>query len=230
MPSPPYPYSNRAAVLRTTRSLVAGAALASIFLLSAGAATGATPNAPAQLGQWEAPFATPDVFVHAMVMRNGNVLGVGLGSNNQYTLNPLTHASTPAPVATNVECGGQTFLWDGRAITGGGGGLGPGIVDVNIFDPLSVTWTSAAPMNFARWYPTSVEMPDGRILVVSGYLSSDSNIVRSPRSTTPVRTRGRSCRTRARSSRSIRSCTCSRMGGCSTPADPSSRRRRKCST
>lgn len=194
------PRPKRAVMLTALRALVGGASLAYVLLLNAGTAAAATtatnartpgststataigpaPSGQAQLGQWEAPFTTPDVLVHAMLMPNGKVLGIGLGSNNQYTLDPLTRAFTPAPVATNVECGGQTFLWDGRPIIVGGGGLGPGIVDVNIFDPQSETWTSAAPMNFPRWYPTSVEMPDGRILVLSGYVSSYNNIVPIP--------------------------------------------------
>jgi hypothetical protein len=38
----------------------------------------------------------------------------------------------------------------------------------HIFDPTTETWTKVADMNQARWYPTVLTLPDGRILAASG--------------------------------------------------------------
>ncbi len=176
---------------RPTRALAVIAALAYLLVLNVGdgaeartTASTATPRAAAmgaaQMGQWEAPFATTEVIVHTVEMNNGTLLGLALGSNQQYTFDPLTHVFTTVANAANLECSGQTLLSDGRAIVVGGGGLGPGIADVNIFNPQTQVWASVSPMHSPRWYPTAVKMPDGRILVVSGYVSSLSNIVPIP--------------------------------------------------
>jgi WD40 repeat protein len=43
-----------------------------------------------------------------------------------------------------------------------------GIVNTNIFDPATSTWTRAANMNLPRWYPTLTELADGRYVAISG--------------------------------------------------------------
>ena len=61
---------------------------------------------------------------------------------------------------------------DGRLlVVGGNNSDNYGIKDVNIFDPVSKTWTRVADMKMARWYPSVVPLPDGRVVVVGGLVS-----------------------------------------------------------
>src|SRR5262249_44326766 len=56
-------------------------------------------------------------------------------------------------------------------VIGGFGALSTGqlgIVDTNIFNPATNTWTRVANMHFPRWYPTLTELSDGRYLALSG--------------------------------------------------------------
>ena len=58
---------------------------------------------------------------------------------------------------------------DGRVlIAGGHAGNHEGIADANIFNPLTQSLVPVPSMAFARWYPTTTTLPDGRILVTAG--------------------------------------------------------------
>jgi hypothetical protein len=68
-------------------------------------------------------------------------------------------------------CGGDGFLADGRLLSAGGTlDYNPfkGRKDAAIFDPISETWSFAAPMQHGRWYPTLITLGDGRILAATG--------------------------------------------------------------
>lgn len=70
----------------------------------------------------------------------------------------------------NLSCSGHSFLADGRVIFIGGHLTTTdwGIKDTNIFDPFNLRLIEAAPMAYARWYPTSTTLPDGNVLATSG--------------------------------------------------------------
>jgi hypothetical protein len=42
------------------------------------------------------------------------------------------------------------------------------VPDVNVFNHTNNSWTRVADLNHKRWYPTSITMPNGNILTVSG--------------------------------------------------------------
>jgi hypothetical protein len=86
----------------------------------------------------------------------------------------------PAP----IFCSGQSFLPSGELFVAGGnlfypdygtrdGGAGHdeygGFSGTYTFDPWTETWTTQPRMAHGRWYPSQVELPDGRQLVASGY-------------------------------------------------------------
>jgi hypothetical protein len=129
---------------------------------------------PVQSGQWTAPFDWPIVAINLNVMRTGEVIswdGPPANGGTSATLwNPTTGAFTTVPNdASNMFCNGQTLLSDGRMLAAGGhADWGVGITNTDIYDPISRLWTSLAPMNFPRWYPTLTTLPDGRVLSVSG--------------------------------------------------------------
>jgi len=57
---------------------------------------------------------------------------------------------------------------DGRLIVTGGQN-GAAQADVRIYDPISDTWTIDASMANARYLHSTVSLPDGRVLVASGF-------------------------------------------------------------
>jgi N,N-dimethylformamidase beta subunit-like protein/uncharacterized protein DUF4082/galactose oxidase-like protein/Big-like domain-containing protein/Kelch motif protein len=160
--------------------------------------TGAAP--PSVAGQWSAPATWPHVAVHAMLLKTGDVLlwdGPSeddtthgqLGGGDTATLwNPTTNTFTAVPnLATNLFCAGHAVLADGRILVLGGhvaGGVG--LRDANIFDPITRQWTTVAPMNYPRWYPTATTLSDGRVLVVSGSTTCQACIADVPEVYDPV--------------------------------------------
>jgi hypothetical protein len=72
----------------------------------------------------------------------------------------------------NLFCSGHTFCHDGKLLVVGGHWQdGMGIDQACLFDH-SVgkfgSWIPQTPMGRGRWYPSTVPLPDGGILVVSG--------------------------------------------------------------
>ncbi len=132
----------------------------------------ADPNDPARIGQWSGPYSWPMIPIHMSVMPNSKVLtwdaytnGVGV-----QLWDPGTNTFTAAPYdAANLFCAGLTTLADGRPILVGGHIADYiGIRNTTVFDYSSQTWSAAATMAYARWYPTVTMLGDGRILAVSG--------------------------------------------------------------
>jgi hypothetical protein len=111
---------------------------------------------------------------------------------NAHVWDPATNTFTavPPPVVdwpdgpdrpANLWCGGHVQLADGRVLVVGGNlaypspdalGEGSGFKGgrwVMTFDPWTETWTRYQDMDRGRWYPSLVELPDGRVLIVGGW-------------------------------------------------------------
>jgi hypothetical protein len=82
----------------------------------------------------------------------------------------------PAP----IYCSGQSLMATGEVLVAGGNRVWPGqsggtftnfagTKQVLTFNPFTETWTPQPTMRFGRWYPTQVELADGRSLIASGY-------------------------------------------------------------
>jgi hypothetical protein len=177
---------------KALRRLASGTALvvAAILSLALSTASAETPKPkanPASQGSWSAPFNVGVVGIHAALLYNGQVLMWSYPvSNTSQTepavlYNPITNGLTNVDIpitsqnglATEFFCSGMNIMPDGRILVAGGlQGIPPsqdlGIAAVEIFDPASSTWTAAAPMNYARWYPTNVSLPNGTTMVLSG--------------------------------------------------------------
>lgn len=133
------------------------------------------------VGQWGSVFSMPLVSVHAAAMRSGEVLLFDAweftGTPSASLWNPQTNTYTQVPNSfTELFCAGHVLASDGRLITiGGHNGAGVGTRDVTAFDPVTRQWTPLADLIYARWYPTAVELTDGRILALGGAISRPAN-------------------------------------------------------
>lgn len=144
-------------------------------------------------GRWSGLTRTPGdsrttgdglgVFViHAVLLRTGNVLWFSGHAETvhylaeSYVWDPTQPVSTATrqsfPAGTDIFCCHHANLDDGRVITVGGAMAHPnhgrGIKAICVFDPSTSTWTKIGEMQEARWYPTLVTLPDGRLVVFSG--------------------------------------------------------------
>ena len=136
-------------------------------------------------GQWQtAPTVMPINPVHASLLRNGKILIVS-GSGN-YPSNtdfesavwdPTTSSVTTLPIGWDMFCNGMVALADGRImIFGGNLQYDPfhGWKRTSIYDPSTGKFADMQDMAHGRWYPTSVELGDGRVLTFAGLDESGS--------------------------------------------------------
>lgn len=137
-----------------------------------------TPSSdPTQMGSWSAPVTLPlgIVGVHAVMLATGKVLFAagGGGTPTAYVWDPVTKRGTSVNPPDNVFCGGQTLLADGRVLFAGGllapaPALAAGIPVIDLFDPVTQTWTQGPSMNLGRWYPTTTRLGDGTVIITAG--------------------------------------------------------------
>jgi hypothetical protein len=142
---------------------------------------GPGPDA-AQVGSWTAPQQLGTIGIHAALMHTGKVLfwwyPLGTATNSPAVLYDYATGAikdVTIPFDGDFFCSGATILKDGRLLVIGGllGNPYPhvpdkGIPQTAIFDPASETWSQGPNMNFGRWYPTAVEMSDGKVLALTG--------------------------------------------------------------
>jgi hypothetical protein len=138
------------------------------------ASNAVTPGSSAG-GSWSSLQTWPIVALSNTLLYNGNVVAWDGWQQPQPSViwNPSTPGTfTTVNAPTSVFCDGGATLPDGRVlVVGGYGGLTTGkigIVDTNIFDPATNTWSRVADMHFPRWYPTVTELADGRYVALSG--------------------------------------------------------------
>ena len=138
-----------------------------------------TPTASSG-GQWSALMNWPIVAIHSILLKTGNFLAWDGWQQPQptYLWNTSGGTFTQITAPDSIFCSGVAQLPDGRVlVVGGYGGLSTGqigIVDTNIFDPSTNTWTRVANMHSPRWYPDLTELADGRYVAISGN-STNSN-------------------------------------------------------
>jgi hypothetical protein len=114
---------------------------------------------------------------HAHLLPNGKVLfWPSFAQGNNPTLwDPVANSFSSVPKAFyNIFCSGHSFLQDGRLFVTGGhaGNNSDGLIYTSIYDPAQNAWTQMSNMNDARWYPTNTTLPNGDVLVVSGYTTT----------------------------------------------------------
>src|SRR5271165_4586631 len=151
------------------------------------APTGWVTPSPEPQGQWSAVQNMPFEAISSILMDNGSFVFWDGWQQPEPSIvwNPTAPQKfTTINAPDSIFCDGAAQLPDGRIIViGGYGGLSTGqigIVDTNIFDPSTNTWTRVANMNFPRWYPTLTELADGRYVAISGNSTDSSHWADTP--------------------------------------------------
>jgi Domain of unknown function (DUF1929)/Kelch motif len=128
-------------------------------------------SGPESSGQWAPPFSWPAIGVHLALLPNGKAITWAQTGVPQIW-DPATGSLTQLVRPADIFCGGQSFLADGRLLVVGGkydNTVGLGNPDIQIFDPISSTWSHQAPMPRGRWYPTLTTLASGDVLITSGF-------------------------------------------------------------
>lgn len=150
-----------------------------------------TPTPSTSLGSWSNVLPLPVPPIHAALFPNGKILFWAYDEDSSSNTNKRTQTflwdaianDTPVRIDnpdSKLFCSGHSLLPDGRLLTIGGlvrptppGTPQLGTKDTNIFNPSSSTWSKAADMNIARYYPSSVPLANGDVLAVAG--TNDTN-------------------------------------------------------
>jgi hypothetical protein len=174
------------------------AAICATLLMSANLAFSAAPRNktktnvatdPALVGSWTTPIdlcpSNGDghctIGANVAMMHNGQLLyyyfprpGSGPGSTS-VTLDPNTGVitDTTLQLSRDIFCSGIEILPNGQVVSTGGDAPHAqnnhsGTWNTTIFDPIAGTWSAGTDMNYARWYPSSIELSDGTLLEFSG--------------------------------------------------------------
>ncbi len=142
----------------------------------------------AACGSWQVNSKpSPVAAIHVALLHTGKVLLVAGSSNNKADFaagtfrtsiwDPATNTFSTVATPWDAFCAGHAFLPDGRLLVAGGTsgypdettGYYAGTRQAYIFDPVSASYVAAPDTAVARWYPTVVELGDGRLFTLGGF-------------------------------------------------------------
>ena len=132
---------------------------------------------PAIAGEASPPMDLEIVGIHAAVLRTSKVVYFAFDANDPMmgvsrVLEPGQGTLEQPSGGGNQFCSGHAFLADGRLFVAGGHEPEADRRSIHIFDPDQQGWSEESPMPRGRWYPTCTALPDGRVLTISGALTS----------------------------------------------------------
>jgi Galactose oxidase-like, Early set domain/Fibronectin type III domain/Kelch motif len=144
------------------------------------AVSSASAQDPGTVGKFSSVMTWPYMAIHAHLLPTGKVMwwpGFDDADNSQLW-NPATNANTAAAkTGANIFCSGHAFLGNGQLLVGGGHVTSwVGLPDAYIYNPLNDAWTRLPDMSNGRWYPTNTTLPNGDVLVVSGWIDTTQGV------------------------------------------------------
>lgn len=145
-----------------------------------------------QRGMWSPVHAWPLISVHAVLLQDGRVLTYGTDGSGRQTgffnydvwdpaqgLGAASHTTLPNGTGTDIFCGSQVLMPDGRVVLAGGdnwtgtGTTNTGNNNTNVFSPGDSTLTRGNNMNRARWYSTATTLLNGETYIQGGTGGTD---------------------------------------------------------
>jgi hypothetical protein len=153
---------------------------------------GRAAKAGTSQGRWSDPFTIPVVGVTAVLLHTGKVLfwsydpaywdNADNSTNGvSYVWDPATRTGHSIAPPENIWCAGQTVLADGRVFVAGGNLRFPdpnapagsqgweGTLTTYNFVPASESFIRQPDMQHGRWYPTTIQLADNRVVITSGF-------------------------------------------------------------
>jgi hypothetical protein len=147
------------------------------------------PESPAAVGKWGPKFAWPSISIHAVVLPNGKIMswnsndkGDGYDAVGQpkvtdtvtWLWDPespdITEQTFAVNPHTNMFCAGHSLLPDGKLLVVGGHIFNlKGFPHTNTYDFKTSTWTPGPNTNKGRWYPTTLVLNNGDVLIANGF-------------------------------------------------------------
>ncbi len=157
-----------------------------VMLCSLQAATSAHAND--RSGSW-GPLLDWNINpIHAILTPGNTLMTFGQGGGVEYSVWQIGMGTLPFSrtiignnTGTDLFCASQIVLPDSAKVlmTGGDqlGGGNPGNPNTTIFDDQDNSLTDAGiTMEYARWYPTTIALPNGEILAQGGRAHDDPNV------------------------------------------------------
>src|SRR5713226_6060943 len=170
--------NHRSSGLKWTSTRVV--ALLSLLISLFFAASSLRAQNSATVGQFSSVMTWPYVAVHAHVLPTGKVIWwppFNL-ADNPTLWDPSANTNTAATQeGNNIFCSGHAFLSNGQLfVAGGHNGNYVGLPNARTYNPFNNSWTQLPNMNNGRWYPTSTTLPNGDMLVVSGWIDTTQGV------------------------------------------------------
>src|SRR5205814_6882658 len=129
------------------------------------------------VGQWSPVLTWPYEAIHAQVLPTGKVMFWTRADHSQLWDPASNTVTSTAASGANIFCSGHTFLADGTLLVAGGHiNNWVGLPSAYIYSPFNGTWTRLPDMNNGRWYPTNTTLPNGDVLVVSGWVNTSQGV------------------------------------------------------
>ena len=140
-------------------------------------------ESPATAGRWSNPFDWPVQAVHAVMTPQGDILSFGFrsGSGNLFDYDvwspelgtaDSSHTTFASDQGVVSFCNASIVMPSNGSILMPGGTKiksdNAGVADVPIYDTVTGSLSRAPDMANPRWYPTTVTLPNGEILVAGG--------------------------------------------------------------
>ncbi len=142
-----------------------------------------TTAQPEGVGEWSSVIKLPLRGIHAILLPTGNVMlfTVGPEQPQPFLFAPLNSAlqSIDRP-GYEIFCSSHNLLADGKLLIIGGRDKvnTAGLPNITLYDPFNNTFTRQKNMNLGRWYPSSIQLGDNRVLIIAGtYLDAESQKV-----------------------------------------------------
>ena len=182
----------RSSAVRCIRKVLIQVSLSAALL-----ATTVPASANNSVGAWSTVHSWPLIAVHAVLMPDGRVLSYGTTASGQQTGNFIYavwdpsagldagHVTLPNTTGTDIFCSSQVVVPQGNQvfIAGGDNWTGAGTNNQgnnnsNTFDYTNDTLTRNNNMNRARWYSSSIALPNGEIYIQGGSGGTDRPEIR----------------------------------------------------